>query len=226
MSKRGGNVTIDPMSGWPRTTQTTTASGEPCFDLNALVLSPERAKFGDALLVLLLIAGWVIILAPLFTGGPGADDPGPALGIWCAAILLLYVLRPWWLSRRLRIKMTPEHLRIGRKAYDRSLILQWIYEIHDRARDEEIKDMEAQQEATMEGKKPVRKGKYYRKSYQLMMNYAGQRVDIASIYGRERLAAGLRDRLEQMDGIMDKVQAFGSPAQEAGEHYGERPGID
>ena len=60
------------------------------------------------------------------------------------------------------------------------------------------------------------------------MNYGGQRVDIAVVFGRERVAAALRDRLDQMNAIMDAAQAYGRDAvEEAPEsRYGTRPEIE
>lgn len=226
-------ATVDPLGGWPRTRRRTRKDGQPELRMEGLILTPGRAKFGDTLLVLLTIGGIIVIFGAAPPDGAPAEDAfagGVLLSIfWGAVMLVMYGLRPFWLSRRLTVVMDPEHMRVGRKSYDRGKIAQWAYALHDRATEEEAAEAEAQYDAALKGRKIRRKRKYYRKSWQVFMIYGGQRVDIVAVHGRERLAEALRDRLGQMDEEMDKSQAFGPYDEDDDDDgsrvYGARPGI-
>lgn len=77
----------------------------------------------------------------------------------------------------------------------------------------------------MEGKKePPKKGKYYRRSFNIVLRYAGQRVDVASIFAKKQ-AEALLVRLQLFDQMMDAARGdAAAPAwSEPATQYGHRP---
>lgn len=221
----------NPLSGWPKTKPLRKKKG---YRVSAKYLTPERARLVDAGTKLLVFSGFAYIgwlyLEKEFTTG---NDVFVALGLWGAASAFIWFTRYSWgrsnFGKTTTVQFQPDAIRIksgmGYKNYDRGLPHEFDYSIHDKAQREEEQEIEAKQKAAMQGKKePLNKSKYYRNAFHIVLRYAGQRVDVASVFGKKD-AEALLVRLQLLDQMMDAARGdAAAPAwSEPATQYGQRP---
>lgn len=225
--------TESPLAGRPKTTR---LWGKPGFRVVARYLTPTQAKFIDvAVQVILWVAGFWIV-------GTVAEERTLLAGL---TIAFLFWAIPWcllwqfgffyWFGReffgtRRVLEFTPEAIRVsglfGFKNYDRRWQHEFDCTTHEKAQEEEEEEVFERQMAALKGKKQkkiVRPKKYYRNSYQIVLRYAGQRVDIASVFGRKD-AETILTRLQVLDAELDSLLAQTSrPGVPGRDQYGRRP---
>ena len=223
--------TENPLSGWPTTKP---LRKKPGYRVTAKYLTPERAKITD-LAAKAIVAGGVVMLGWSYINKQFASSDeffvvAGVIGAICAWVWFRrYKFGRSYFGKVSTVQFRPETIRIkggmGFKNYDRGLPHEFDYSIHDKAEWEEEKEIEARQNAAREGKKePPKKGKYYRRSFHVVLRYAGQRVDVAAVFGKKD-AEALLMRLQLLDQMMDAAKGdIGEPAfAEPATQYGERP---
>lgn len=219
----------DPLSGWPPTKP---LEGEEGYRVKARHFTPKGAEWTDVLTILAIA---IVIFAVIWTAMFGMYDTGMAY-FGAALVALAFGIVMWtgryrifrpFLGKTARIEVRPEVIRLGRlfsyKNYDRRLPHAFDYTIHDRAEWEAEKDADAQQKAAAQ-KKTGGRARYYRRSYHIVLRYAGQRIDVASVFGKSS-AEALLTRLQLLDAMMDAAtgEATGPVRPEPAMQYGRRP---
>lgn len=213
----------NPLRGWPRTRP---LRKEPGFKVVARYLTPGGAKFTDIVCSLLLAGlGVLIFMAPGTLKVP--NDKA-----WYVVVAIIAIMAALWMSRYVWgrilfggmavLQFLPDTIRIRSalryRNYDRNLPHEFTVSLHDKAQDEEDEEVRR----LRQGVKGMKK--YYRQSYHVTLRYAGQRIDIASVFRKPRAEAFLV-RLQLLDQLMDaeRGESTASPFAEAETQYGERP---
>lgn len=215
----------NPLRGWPRTRP---LRKEPGFKIVARYLTPNGAKFTDIVGGLLLTGLFVLIFA-----APGMLKI-PNDKAWYVAGAIVAIMVALWMSRyawgRILfggvavLQFLPDTIRIRSgfryRNYDRNLPHEFTVSPHDKSQDEEDLEVRGLRKGTVKGGMI----KYYRQSYHVTLRYAGQRVDIASVFRKPKAEAFLV-RLQLLDQLMDaeRGESTASPFAEAETQYGERP---
>lgn len=222
--------TESPLKGWPKTTKLEDGSG---YRIRARYLSPERIRLIELVcmfLILSFVSGcvyWAVDADPKVRN----EQEGSAMGLVMILSAFTFATHRLWgrlfFGNVTTIEFRPNQIRIknglrGFRNYDRNFPHEFDYTIHDKAEDE----YEREDKARREGK---RKGsmfqKLFRRSFHVVLRYAGQRVDVASIYGKKH-AEALLVRLQLVDELMDAMtkRAAGAPQfAEPDKQYGQRP---
>jgi len=225
----------NPVSGWPPTQPLKEGVG---FRVTAKHLTPLRAQWFDFLGVIVLFGLFVLYwwgaAVEAYSEGGALEGYGEfLLGLWVVTLFTGGAMRrrlaQWLFGKTKVIEFAPDVLRIkgfrGFKNYDRMLPHEFTYDIHEKAEEEEIADAIARHEAQIEGKKKLpQKERYYRDSYHIVLRYAGQRVDVATVTGK-KWAEALLVRLQLLDQMMDAARGEigGKAMAEPATQYGERP---
>ena len=220
-----------PLKGWPPTRKL----GQAGFRVRARHLTPQRAKFTDIIGSLASLGGLVLFFWIL-----SIEQFADGRGLFTAIAVIIGLCVVMWFSRRVwgrfffgkttTVEFTPERIRIKGmirfRNYDRTLPHEFDFEIHDKAEREQDEEIETKQKAAWEGKKELPKvEKYFRQSFYVILRYAGQRVDVACVFGKKH-AEALLVRLQLLDQLMDAArgETGGAPVfAEADKQYGERP---
>ena len=209
-----------PLKGWPRTRPLKSQTG---FSVRARHLTPRRAKFTDGICVLINLSGIALIYLFMIHM---RDGDGPKFFIVIAATIGFCVVmsksRHFWgrllFGTTTTIKFTPEQISIKGlmrfRNYDRTLPHEFNFEIHENA--------EREQEQEFEKRKKLKK--LFRQSFHIILRYAGQRVEVADVYGKKE-AEALLVRLQLLDQLMNAARGeHGAPVlSEPDVQYGERP---
>lgn len=220
-----------PLKGWPPTRPLRRQAG---FLVEARHLTPQRAKFTDAIGGLINLGGVVLFFwmlsAEAFVSG---EEIFTAIAVIIGLCIVVWRSRRGWgrsfFGKTTIIEFTPDRIRIkgGMRFlnYDRTLPHEFNFEIHDKAEEEEHEEIATKRKAAMEGKKELPKvEKFFRQSFHVILRYAGQRVDVASVFGK-RDAEALLVRLQLLDQMMDAARGDSTTPvyAEADKQYGERP---
>lgn len=218
-----------PLKGWP---QTEPLKGQAGYRVRARHLTPQRVKFMNKFCYLMNLGSfilffWVINVKILVTD----EELYIGFGAVTAVCVFLWATRRHWgrviFGKTTIIEFMPERIRIkgytGFKNYDRTLPHEFDYRIHEKAEQEHEQEIEKRRDAAKKGKE-LNAEKYFRQSFHVILRYAGQRVDVADIFGRKQ-AEALLVRLQLLDQFMDAARGEpGSPAfSEPSTQYGERP---
>lgn len=220
-----------PLKGWPPTRK---LRGQTGFRVRARHLTAQRAKFTDIICGFINLGG-VALSFLMFSIEPLANG----WGLFTAIAVIIGLCTVTWRSRHVWgrsffgkttiFEFTPERIRIKGvirfRNYDRTLPHEFNYEIHEKAEQEQDKEIETKQMAAREGKEELPKAdKYFRQSFHIIFRYAGQRVDVASVFGKKQ-AEALLVRLQLLDQLMDAARGeTGAPVlSEPSMQYGERP---
>ena len=214
----------NPLSGWPKTKP---LKGKIGYRVRAKYLTPLRAKWTDNVFGILCIGCLGLILWGFATDSyvKGGALEGYAVVLFVGWVLvgsavmaLRYRIGRRFFGKRTAIEFHPDTIRIKSgmryKNYDRGLPHAFDYSIHDKALQEEEQEFESRQ----------KKGKYYRNAFHIVLRYAGQRVDVASVFGKKH-AEALLVRLQLLDQMMDAARGDVASAalSEPATLYGERP---
>lgn len=218
-----------PIKGWPETTPIGNDAGGPGFEVNAKVMTPGAVRGALQLCGLLSLAGIVFVFWALGQKIVPHDDTAVYfLGTVAVFLTAICVTRNVWaralLGPRVRMQFLPNQIRIKKgskfRSYDRNLPHEFTLTYHDKFQEEADREFEEMQARKWKGKLK----KLYRNSFHVTLRYAGQRVDIADVFGRDK-AEALLVRLQLLDQLMDAARgaSTASPYAQAGTQYGERP---
>jgi len=200
--------TISPLAGTPRTKARTDAKGKPIFDITPRVLTPGRAKLAD-LIHGLLSALWLIRCIFAFFNFPvfGLAEVCQTavlfgIGHFTLRFVIVAVLRT-----KTEIIMTTDLLCerrwLNRHEYDRHLIQGFAVIPHDRADIERFNQEFEKAQAASKGK-VIQPTPYLARSCHVVASYAGQRVDLLTVYGLKE-AAAIAARLQLCHQLLDEA---------------------
>ena len=211
---------ISPLAGKPRTRVRENAAGAAGFHITPRVLTPFRAKAADNLHL------WLCVLWLMFCAVACATNPKPllwALGesaaMFVVAYFLLRIVIVWAFRAKTEIRLDADAVKVRRwlwwRSFERSQVCGFALLQHDAAEDERLQHEFEKQEAAQKGKvaKPT---PYYLRSFHVVMVYAGQRVDLLSVYGQKE-ASAIVARLQLCNQKLDEA---------AGVRAGPRAGTD
>ncbi len=224
-------TTESPLKGWPPTSPLNDGAG---FRVRARHMTPQRAKVTDTIgglfnLAALGLAGWLFFGQKITEGRELLMVVGVIIGV-CAVVW--WTRRLWgllFLGKTTIVEFAPDAIGIKRmmrfRTYDRKLPHEFEFTIHDEAEREHEDAEEQRVKADREGKKELPKPeKYFRDSFHIILRYAGQRIDVADVFGKKQ-AEALLVRLQLLDKLMDAARGdattpvFAEPDMQ----YGERP---
>ena len=217
-----------PFDGFPITRQIAGQDGNPVFIVSPRTLTPLRAKIADALgtaSTLSLAAGCLFYLQTF----PIATNWAIA-GLLATPLLAYPLFTAIWrflLKTKTRIVLTPSSFKFkaGRdwQAYDRTLPHGFAVLAHDKAQTEAKRHDHLTRLAQAEGE-IISPKSYYGQAFHLCLIYAGQRVDITTIYGRKEASAILA-RLQLCDGVLDTACGInGATTLSPGDEITRQPG--
>jgi hypothetical protein len=220
-----------PFEDFPKTAQSLDADGKTVFTITPRVLTTARARLANIasnITIPLGAAGTYFQLDRLTL--PEAWLPFAG----ASAVILSF---PFWealfhalFQKRVKIVLSATEVRVRRlfrwKAYDRTLPHSFALIPHDRTKAEAKRHEFLTKEAQKDGE-VIQFTEYCGDSVHLCLVYAGQRVDIATIYGRKDALAILA-RLQLCDATLDAETGVNgglalSPDQEAGSQPGDLP---
>jgi hypothetical protein len=198
----------NPLSGEPHTVETQDAEGKPVFTITARELTPGRARAASALggvAGLCLAAG-----VPFGLIETSSLDPAHIAAAVAAALVghraVSYSLTQA-LYRTTVIVMSTAAIAVrGRyrlKRYARDVAHQFQLVPHDLTREEQRAQTVAQQRASREGK-VYQPAVYYGESFHVALAYAGQRIDLLTVYRAPRAAAVVA-RLQLCDELLNRA---------------------
>lgn len=219
----------NPLAGWPPTEP---IEGEDGYRVRARHFTPEGAGWAEMLTGMVLAVAIIVFIFAALDGAFSAEQffgTAAALAVvggvlWAAKYRLLKPL----FGKTARIEVRPDVIRLGQrfgryKNYDRQLPHTFDYTIHDMAEWEAEQEAIEQHKAAMQ-RRSAKAARHFRKSYHIILRYAGQRVDVASVFGKKD-AEALLTRLQLLDSMMDA--AAGDMAAhvrpEPAMQYGRRP---
>lgn len=210
-----------PVKGWPKTKP---LKGGVGWRLKARYLTPQRARLTNSFTGIVILGG-IIFLGWSFGEKQysSAQEFFTMAGIFLLGVILMLVTQRFWsrliFGKTTTMEFMPDKIRIkgivGFKNYDRNLPHEFDFRLHD----------DAEKEQEQEQRLRKRQEKYFRQSFHIILRYAGQRIDVASVYGRKH-AEALLVRLQLLDQLMDAARNVGgaSPAySNSDKQYGNRP---
>lgn len=225
----------NPLSGRPSTTERKGRDGLPVFRIAPRELTPLRARLADQIGEGLW---WVAILwmAYAFVNDPDmavVNGPDLSVGTVLAAGAFFLagerVLK--WLARialrgSIELVMTADTIKVRQgllwKRYDRLLEHRFTLQVHDRA-EQERRDYDAKVQRAAHSRVPPFVP-YYGDSFHVILAYAGQRVDLASVYGQKQ-AAAIVARLQLCDRLLfEAIKMSGGISQKPGDDWTDAPG--
>lgn len=200
-----------PLAGNPPTTETTGVDGHPEFWIAPRELTPLRARVADHIAQALGVVLFLYcIIVFLDTRGAGLYEALLLAGLFLAgARALLWVTRKA-LRRRTEIVMTVDTIKVRRwllwKDYARHLEHRFALLMHDKA-EEEQRDLN--HKARVAGARGVilKQTPYYALSFHVVLLYAGQRIDLLTVYGQKE-AAAIVARLQYCDRALNEAIAM------------------
>ena len=223
--------TESPLKGWPKTKPLHDKEGnELGFRVRAKYLTPGRAKFSETLIHLISACALIAYIWAMVAERLGGWQENLTVGAaWVVMGSLLFASRfalgRFFFGKVTKLEFLPDTIRIKNgfrfRNYKRTLPHAFDIAIHDRAEDEE----NAEREAAIKNKdNESERRKFYRRGFHVIFRYAGQRVDVASVYGRKE-AEALLVRLQLLDQLMDAASGdVSSPVfAEPDKQYGARP---
>jgi hypothetical protein len=220
-----------PLKGWPKTRPLRDKEDKTKgYRVRAKYLTPGRAKFSEDFVTLIggcmTIAYFGALFAERLVGWRQILTVGV---IYLVVVAVLgaarFVLGRALIGKVTKLEFLPDTIRIKTgfrfRNYDRSLPHEFNFSIHDKAEDEQEKEVEAAMRQKSD--ESVRR-KFYRKSFHVILRYAGQRIDVASVFGKND-AEALLVRLQLLDQLMDAMRGDSTAAAfaDTDTQYGLRP---
>lgn len=202
-----------PLEGRPCTQALADDGGRLAFRVMPRELTPFGARLAEGISSLLglgLLAGSVMTL--LDWRHP--DLPGMALALG-VSVLGYQLLRRVTLEAcrvttviELGMEAVRVRRRLGWQSYDRGLEHRFLLLPHDETELERRRNELATREAAAHGQ-VVQKPIYYGDSFHVVLVYAGHRIDLLTVYGRQP-AAAIVARLQYCDRRLDEEAKRGS----------------
>jgi hypothetical protein len=219
---------VSLFEGEPRTVCRQDELRRQVIDVHIRELTPENVKQAENLATLAMIIG-LIGLFIMAMEQPVLFLPGfPAIAIGGMALQ-----RHLYQALRVdtRVIFTPTEFKVLRRGrwdvYDRHLKHSFVMLKHDESRKErEEQECQARAAQAKGEYRPPRR--YYDDSYHMVLEYFGQRHDIATVFDEKRARAVIA-RLQACDAMMDRHINMGeshvlSPEEEWGTQPGGLPG--
>ncbi|VVN79664.1 hypothetical protein [Pseudomonas fluorescens] len=195
-----------PLLGRPPTRQTTDEAGLLSFKLTPRELTPIRAKLANGISAVIGLGLAAANFIPLLQEPhPYLPDLVTALGV---TVLGYHLLR--WVTfeacrvtTRIELRMDEVRVRLlsGWKSYDRRIEHRFVLLPHDAAEYEQRFHEFATRKAAANGQ-VVQPPIYYGDSFHVVLVYAGHRIDLLTVYGRQQ-AAAIVARLQHCDQLLD-----------------------
>jgi hypothetical protein len=219
-----------PFKGRPRTRVSKDRNGKPAFRLTPRVLTPARKKVADKV-HWLLSAMWLLRCIFAVFNAPTITLPGiiEAGALFLVGHLVLQAIIDWALRSKTEIVMTAGTLRVRRwffwRTFDRMLAEEFGLLHHDNSEAERFTQEFQKAQASARGN-VIQPTPYYMRSFHVVMSYAGQRIDLLSVFGQKE-AAAIVARLQLCNRLLDEAvgirSARGTGAR-PGEEWRNAPG--
>lgn len=196
-----------PLEGRPSTFALTGEDGRLMFRVMPHELTPLRAKLADAISSLCGLGLFAVSMVTLPDWRhPDLSVLAVAIGGAAVASWVLHFVARQAFRVTTRIEMNLNSIRVrqvlGWKTYNRRLTHRFYMLPHDRAELERRNNEFDTREAAARGQ-VVQKPVYYGDSFHVLLEYAGHRVDLLTVYGRQTAAAVLA-RLQYCDRLLDQ----------------------
>jgi len=199
-----------PLSGKPKTIELEDSEGKISLKVTPRELTPFRALIVEAIsrlgAIALLGFGTYYYIVPLY---PDFEDMALKFGIalgagWIFYKILSFILS-WVFAKRAKIVFSADHLKIktlfGWKSYDRHLPHKFYLLHHDKTPTGfEAQEMQAVRPSKTKKALDIRR--YYEKSFHVVFEYTGTRIDIMTVY-KQKPASTILARLNLCDELMD-----------------------
>ncbi len=197
---------ISAFGGFPSTRKSSNEHGDPIIAITARCPTPSRTKVADLLSLITTIsvtAGALVYLQHQL-GAIGAEE-----AILVAAPLLTYPLFKFslrfLLKKKIRIALDLTTFAFktwrGWQRFDRTLPHGYALLSHDKTKAETRRNEFRTRLAQAEGE-IIQPPEYFGEAVHLCFIHAGQRIDIAAIYGK-KTGQALLARLQLCDGVLD-----------------------
>lgn len=196
-----------PLDGAPRTIETRDKDGKPVFYIKARALTPFRAKVADWMIAAASFAV-VSVCAVEFMTAPSWLFLAVMVALGFACIGLLRLVIRFTLARTTRLRLGLDEVAVRRllfwRRYDRNVPHVFRLQQHDATADEELK-VNYEIEIARQERKVIKPTFYYARSAHVVFDYAGQRIDLLSVYGPKD-ANAIVARLQFVDALLDRAQ--------------------
>jgi hypothetical protein len=203
---------LKAFEGEPATT-VGTENGQPVITVSARYLRPDEAEGADVLGIIIAcgavaLAGWI--------GFETMEVSAPVIGLFCGGLLgrpfMQLKLRQWCRMTSI-IKLTADRIFFQKapfgvpekecQQFDRRHPHRFVLLPHDKAR------AETDEIEYLTRNKPGRRvARYFTDSWVVVLEYMGQRYDLAEVMGKRR-ATAILDRLVLCDQYMDSLVSAG-----------------
>jgi hypothetical protein len=200
-------TTISPLAGWPRTRARNDRHGKLIFEITPRVLTPGRAKLADRVHSC-LAALWLIRCIFAFFNFPvlGLREFLQTAALYAIGHVVLRVVVEATLRTKTEIIMTNEVLSVrhwwNRREYDRALIKGFSLLHHDEAEAERFNQEFEKAKEAQQGN-VIQPTPYFMRSFHVVASFAGQRLDLLSVYGQKE-AAAIAARLQLCHLLLDE----------------------
>ena len=217
-----------PLYGKPRTLLRRLRDGTPRYIVIPHVLTPERAKLADWLASMLGTALLLTVIAAfVFSREKTWPYALTLLALFLIGRALIRAILPMLLRARTEIEMTTEQIKVRRwlwwTRYDRLIEHRFALQWHDRADDESRRQDYERRREGQNGRVP-RQTPYYNCSLHVVLIYAGQRVDLLTVYGQKE-AAAIVARLQYCDRALNAALSMnGGNRQRPEDEWADVPG--
>jgi hypothetical protein len=198
----------NPLSGEPATVQTEDAEGRPVFTVAARELTPGRAKLAT---LLSGVAGLCLVPAvPYALLQWSHIDFIHGVVVVTAAVACHRTVKAairQALHRTTDIVLSVADIavrrRTGWKHYARDVTHQFVLIPHDLTQAEQRENAQRLQQASLD-RKAFQPPVFFGESFHVALAYAGQRVDLLTVYGPPRAAAVVA-RLQLCDELLNRA---------------------
>ncbi|CAD0261115.1 hypothetical protein F6476_01125 [Pseudomonas umsongensis] len=195
-----------PLTGRPPTRQTTDEAGLLSFKVTPRELTPIRAKLANGISSVIGLGLAAVNFIPLLQERHlYLQDLVAAIGVTVLGYYLLrwVTLEACRVTTRIELRMDQAKVRrlSGWESYDRRIEHRFVLLPHDEAEHEQRCHDLATRKAAANGQvlqPPI----YYGDSFHVVLVYAGHRIDLMTVYGRQQ-AAAIVARLQHCDQILD-----------------------
>ena len=181
----------------------------PVFTITARELTPEGAKVASVLQGLTAL-GLVATVPYAVLQFPQYDHINVLAAATAAAVFCYQTIKgviSVALARRTCLRLSIAEVAVRRlsgwKRYSRELAHQFVLLPHDRARDEQRDNDFRKEQAGRKGE-PVKPSVFYGESFHVVLSYAGQRIDLLTVYGPVP-AAAIVARLQLCDDLLNRA---------------------
>lgn len=225
------NKKCDPFEDFPKTTQSLDADGKPVFTITTRVLTTARAKLAKITSYTTIPLSAAVTYHPLKQLAlPEAWLPFAGAGFVMLSLPLWEALFRALFKKKITVVLSSTEVRFRHwwrwKPYDRQISHSFALLPHDRTKAEAKRHEFLTKEAQKDGE-VLQLTEWYGDSVHLCLIHAGQRVDIATIYGRKD-AQAILTRLKLCDSVLDSSSGINgglalSPAQESPSQPGDLP---